>query len=467
MSSSASLVQALYDLGADVHVALPNYRRMFHLDVQEVFNHEFEKVSRSLPPQRIHLAEDRAFYYRSEVYGDSENFNIALAFQREVINHTIPELQPDLIHCNDWMTGLIPAVARRHDIPCLFTVHNIHTERLTLAHIEDRGIDAADFWHHLYFVNQPYSYEETRDHNPCDLLATGIFAADEVNTVSPTFLEEVIEGRHDFVPGHIRHELWSKQNAGCASGILNAPDAAFDPGKDPALVRNYGPDDHAEGKRANKQELQARLGLNHHPDAPLLFWPSRLDPVQKGCQLVTEILYQTLEDYRDLGLQLAVVANGSYQEHFRSIVAAHDLHDRVAVCDFHEPLSHLAYAASDFILMPSSFEPCGLPQMVSPKYGSLPIAHDTGGIHDTVEPLDCAAHTGNGFRFCHFNTEALRWGIDQALDFYQRPAHERAEQIARIMREAAERFNHQATASAYIDRYEQMLGRPVSRVAHI
>ena len=102
---SASLVQALYDLGADVHVALPNYRKMFDLDVQEVFNHEFEKVSRSLPPQRIHLAEDRAFYYRSEVYGDSENYDIALAFQREVINHTIPQVRPQLIHCKK-LTGV-------------------------------------------------------------------------------------------------------------------------------------------------------------------------------------------------------------------------------------------------------------------------------------------------------------------------------------------------------------------------
>ena len=123
---SASLVKALYDQGADVHVALPNYRRMFHLDVASVFDNEFQKVSRALPEQRIHLAQDRVFYHRSSVYG-AENHLIALAFQREVINHTIPQVRPDLIHCNDWMTGLIPAEARRHCIPSLFTVHNIHS----------------------------------------------------------------------------------------------------------------------------------------------------------------------------------------------------------------------------------------------------------------------------------------------------------------------------------------------------
>ena len=171
-----------------------------------------------------------------------------------------------------------------------------------------------------------------------------------------------------------------------------------------------------------------------------------------------------MEDYKETGLQLAVIANGSFQVHFHNIVEQHNLYDRVAVRNFDEDLSHLAYAGSDFILMPSSFEPCGLPQMVSPKYGSLPIVHNTGGIHDTVEPLDTTNHTGNGFRFDHFDTNALRWGIDQAMNFYRQSADFRAEQISRIMKEAEERFNHETTASSYISVYEKMLGRSVARV---
>ena len=232
---SASLVNALASQGANVHVALPNFRRMFDLDAQGLFEKEYERVRRVLSKNRIHLAEDRVFYHCSKVYDPGENHNVSLAFQREVINHTIPEVRPHLIHCNDWMTGLIPAVAKRHGIKSLFTVHNIHTERLSLGHIEDRGIDAADFWQHCYYLRAPHNYEETRDHNAVDLLTTGIFASDFVNTVSPTFLSEVVDGRHDFVPGHISHELWAKCNAGCASGILNAPDAHFDPLTDPYL----------------------------------------------------------------------------------------------------------------------------------------------------------------------------------------------------------------------------------------
>jgi starch synthase len=455
---SASLVKALYDQGADVHVALPNYRRMFHLDVASVFDNEFQKVSRALPEQRIHLAEDRVFYHRSSVYG-AENHLIALAFQREVINHTIPQVRPDLIHCNDWMTGLIPAVARRHGIPSLFTVHNIHSEHLTLAQIEDRGIDAADFWQHLYYRRAPGTYEESRSTNQVDLLASGIFAADHVNTVSPTFLDEIVGGGHAFIPDAIRNELRGKKHSGCATGILNAPDAVFEPDSDPYLTYHFGPDDHAEGKRKNKLELQERLGLQGDPDVPLFFWPSRLDPVQKGCQLLTEILHTLVSSHP---MQIAVVASGSFQKHFHNIVQMHGLHDRVAVRDFDEKLSHLGYAASDFIFMPSSFEPCGLPQMIAPKYGSLTIAHDTGGLHDTVEHLNAAENSGNGFLFRHFNAQGLHWAIGQALRFHAMPAAERAKQLSRVMRESSARFNHDSTAALYIKRYEQMLQRSVT-----
>ena len=137
---SAALVSALFELGADVHVALPHYRRMFNIDVGRLINDELRLFKSKLPDARIHLAEDRVFYYRDEVYGrgSGDNTVIALAFQREVINNIVPNVKPDLIHCNDWMTGLIPAMARRMNIPCLFTVHNIHTEKATLAAIEDR-----------------------------------------------------------------------------------------------------------------------------------------------------------------------------------------------------------------------------------------------------------------------------------------------------------------------------------------
>ena len=137
---SASLVGALFRCGADVHVALPHYRRMFHVDLGNMVSDEVRAYMMHFNnSSRIHLAEDRIFYYRDTVYSSysDDSFKQAVAFQREVLNNIIPAVQPDLIHCNDWMTGLIPGAARRMGIPCLFTVHNIHTSKVTLENIED------------------------------------------------------------------------------------------------------------------------------------------------------------------------------------------------------------------------------------------------------------------------------------------------------------------------------------------
>ena len=159
---------------------------MSFLQKDMLVDSELRVYKSRMPDEHIHLAEDRCFYYRDRVYSQSgANPRLALAFQREVINHIIPEVQPDLIHCNDWMTGLIPAAARRMGIPCLFTVHNIHTHKLTLAQVEDAGIDAAEFWGNLYYEYPPYDYFSAHDNDPIDLQASGVFAAHFINTVSP------------------------------------------------------------------------------------------------------------------------------------------------------------------------------------------------------------------------------------------------------------------------------------------
>jgi len=460
---SSALIGALFAQGADVHVALPDYRQMFNVQAAPIIGREIETIQSKMPDDRIHLAEDRAFFYLPQVYSSYgiENIKISLSFQREVINNIIPRVRPDLIHCNDWMTGLIPAVARRMGIPALFTLHNIHTMKITLAEIEDRGIDAAYYWHLLYYQEMAEEYEVTRESNPVDLLASGIFAAHFVNTVSPTFLKEIVDGRHPFVENPIRQELVNKWYSDCAFGILNAPDPSFNPATDTELIHNYGPDDHAAGKRRNKQALQKALGLIRDDSAPVFFWPSRLDPVQKGCQLLADILYAVVSRYWDRNLQIIFVANGEFKKHFTNITAFHGLEQRVAVCNFNEHLSRQAYAASDFILMPSRFEPCGLPQMIGAIYGSLPVAHDTGGIHDTIVHLDAANNRGNGFLFEVYDANGLSWAIDQAMGFHMLPETVKEPQIRRVMRESLETFNHDITARRYIALYEKMLDRPL------
>jgi starch synthase/alpha-amylase len=460
---SASLVSELYRQGANVHIAIPNYRDIFGDCLSETLRQEQRTMRRILPDERLHLAEDHSFARRETVYtGDGfENIRLSLAFQREVINSIIPRVNPELIHCNDWMTGLVPAAARQLKIPSLFSVHNIHTMEILLSEIEDRGIDPTMFWQQLYFSRMPVDYDESRQTNPVDLLASGVFSASAVSIVSPTFLSEIITGAHDFISPHFREELFRKYEAGMSAGILNAPDPTFNPTSDPYLSENYGPEDPMESKATNKIALQQALGLIEDPYAPMLFWPSRLDPVQKGCHLLSDILYQIISTYWEDRLQVVFVADGSYQQVFRDIARFHSFEKRVAVHDYDPPMEHLGYGAADFVLMPSRFEPCGLPQMIGAIYGALPIAHEVGGLRDTVRHLNPEQHSGNGFLFKTYDSGGLFWAIQQAMSFYHLPAHARSRQISRIMAESARTFNHEVTARHYIDLYQKLLRHPV------
>ena len=182
----AELVGELFDLGVDVYVAQPDFRNIFKKRSRK----DIVRKVGNLPCDRFYLAEDRVIFYSRPMDTNSEweNIKISIAFQREVINQIIPRVQPDLIHCCDWMTGLIPAAARFYKIPCLFTVQKFDTAVSFLSYVEDRGIDAAAFWQYLYYERYPVSYEETRETNPADFLLSGVFAADFVTTSRLAFL---------------------------------------------------------------------------------------------------------------------------------------------------------------------------------------------------------------------------------------------------------------------------------------
>jgi starch synthase/alpha-amylase len=451
---SATLVENLIQEGADIHLALPHYRNLFQ-------NGGTSRVSNMIsaePKSRVHFAEDCAFYRRKGAYhgNPDEIRGAAIAFQREVINHIIPKVRPDIVHCNDWMTGLIPAACKKIGIKTLFSIHNIHRERTTLAEIESKGIDASEFWDLLHYEEFPRSFGNAYHHNAIDLLSSAIQSADFVSTVSPTFLEEIIHNMHGKLPPSILWDLRVKIDTEYAEGILNAPDSSYNPSLDDALFANYDHTTYRNGKRENKRELQRRLNLAENSGAPVFFWPSRLDPVQKGCQLLTEILYQLTEDYHADGFQLVVVGDGCFQQHFHDIVARHGLQNCIAVMDFDEDLSRLAYGGSDFVLMPSSYEPCGLPQMVGACYGSLPIAHNTGGLRDTVDQLSDDYTTGNGFTFDYFDTCGLRWAIDQAMTFHRSSEEARGSAISRIMFDAATHFSNRTMCEKYAAIYRKL-----------
>ena len=326
---SAALISALFDLGCDVHVALPDYRSIFDGATTKTHSRELAKIRKRLDEERIHLAADRAFYYLNNVYSGYSDMDlkVSLAFQREVINNIMPRVEPDIIHCNDWMTGLIPAMSRKLEIPCLFTIHNIHTMTSTMAEIEDRGIDAASFWQWLYFqTDAPENYEESRDHNRVDFLSSGVFAAHYVNTVSPTFIKEIVQDRHPFVEPCLKNELTNKYHAGCATGILNAPEPEFNPAVDELIRYNYGPKNHKPVQGGQQDLSSENPGPGGKRDTPRCSsgrpgWTR----CRKDVNCWADIMYQVVDRYWDQGLQIVSVASGAYEKHFHEIVRHHGI----------------------------------------------------------------------------------------------------------------------------------------------
>ncbi|MFA4945362.1 MAG: glycogen/starch synthase [Lentisphaeria bacterium] len=466
---SSALVAEMVKLGLDVHIALPKYEQQM-CDFARIRREELDRlVSVFQGADAIHLVQDSSFAYIKDVYearGPNSALHRAEAFQRAVINQVFDQAMPlhgkMLVHCNDWMTGLIPAAAHSRGIPSLFTIHNVHTNKDTLRNLENCGLDVSRFWRDLYLDAHPDHMPNFWDADPVDFLLSGVKAANFVNTVSPTFLLEIIHGHFpELISARFRTEMLAKHKAGCAFGILNAPKSNVDPRTTAGLKRNFDVNTVMEAKRENKLEFQKRLGLEINADAPLFFWPHRIFS-QKGPHLLSEIALALVSHYWSDGLQVAIVGNGDPdgQRAFGTIACGS--HGRIAYHVFEDSLSELGKAAADFILMPSLYEPCGLPQMEGMRYGTLPIVRATGGLKDTVQHLDPVNETGNGFVFNDFTSDALWWAIGEAMRFHRLPPPTRERIIRRIMREGFTNFNLEKTTLQYVRLYERLLGEKLA-----
>ena len=208
----AGLIGDLFERGADVHITQPDYRSVF----ADIYDINRIMADQKIPETRVHLAKDKAFFYANcpESNCHWENIRISLAFQREVINRILPLVQPNLIHCHGWMTGLIPAIAKWLEIPSIFTFQNLETCKIPLSEIEDRGIDAAAFWHHLFYHRFPANYEETRETNPADFLLSGIFAADYTIVAGSVLLVKIGESLIRFPTAPLERLLSEKLAVG-------------------------------------------------------------------------------------------------------------------------------------------------------------------------------------------------------------------------------------------------------------
>ncbi|MCF7990739.1 MAG: glycogen synthase GlgA [Thiohalocapsa sp.] len=435
---ASSLPVALRDLGHDARLIIPAYpgalkqvrelKRLCDLRLPGVALPV--RVLSGLLPERdlpVYLVDAPEHFCRegnpyTDVSGRDwgDNPERFLLFCRAIcaiaLGQSALNWRPDVLHCNDWQTGLAPAFLHEHESrpAIVFTIHNLAYQGLFDRATYDRLQLPASLW----------SVAGLEFHQRMSFIKGGIVFADRVNTVSPTYAEEVKTPRFGCgLDGLLR------QLGGRFRGILNGIDyRVWNPAKDPSLLQNYSVDT-IPLKVENKLELQRSFDLPRNEQVLVLGHVGRLVE-QKGVDLIVDILPRLIAE---TDVQLVMQGAGDRELERVLTEAAARNPDRVSVnVGYDEDRAHLIEAGSDIFLMPSRFEPCGLNQMYSLRYGTVPIVHNTGGLADTI--IDADDHTlGNGtatgFLFNDPNADGLWYALQKALHI----SRERPEQWRGMM----------------------------------
>lgn len=324
---------------------------------------------------------------------------------------------PEVIQCNDWQAALLPLILKTRfawdrlfrDARTLLTIHNLNYQGMYPASIiPDTNLEDSA---HLFHQDQ---LREGR----VNLLLHGILYADGISTVSPTYAREIQTEAHG-----AGLDPYLRARSTTVVGILNGVDyAEWSPEHDNLIPHRYSPGD-LSGKERNKEALLEGLGLPYVPGVPVMGIVSRLAS-QKGLDLVGEALPGILSRKDS---QLVVLGSGEHRLEEMFTRLQHAFPRQVCFYKgFSNPLAHRIEAGADLFLMPSRYEPCGLNQMYSLRYGTVPVVHRTGGLADTVSTWNPATRTGNGFAFEHHDAGGLRWGVESAIRAYKHPETWRA-----------------------------------------
>ena len=417
---AGGLPLAFKEMGLDCRVITPYHRtikehygdkveHIAHIFVDLGWRHEYAGLEKLVLGDLIVYLVDSEYYFGGPIYrgGDPEVEQYAF-FQRAVLE-MIPMLdfEPEVLHCNDWHTAAMPFLIKTQyqwrpqgALKTVLTIHNLAFQGwLSYDRAGDLlGIDSRWFSEdgigHKYYGN---------------LLKAGCLFADKVNTVSPSYADEI--RTPDFGEG-LDGVLRSR--GGDVSGILNGLDTvAFNPAADPNIKFHYDAE-HPELKRRNKEVLIAELGLEIGPETPIVGMVTRMTS-QKGFDLVLSSLDQLMN--RDVAFVLLGSGDRDYQNAMRGFERAYP--GRIcAWIGYSESLARRIYAGADFLLMPSAFEPCGLSQLIAQRYGTLPVVHEVGGLRDTVQPYNQYTGEGDGFSFYEFNPWTMLATLHFALNTY-------------------------------------------------
>jgi starch synthase len=425
---TAALSAYLHGQGHDVRVLLPFYAAIdtTALDVTPVGF--LQDLSIDLGPQPIRFSIDTAtlpgsslriyllrcpqLYGRPGIYSNDgdEHLRFALLSRAAIEMCQHMGFAPDIFHCHDWHTALVPLYLRSHyawdrlfaGSRCVLTIHNIGYQGIFNASIlQDVGLEDQ----------RQRLHQEDLSLGRINFLKTGVLYADLLTTVSPTYAREILTAEYGM---GLQDLLQQRRDA--LVGILNGVDyTEWNPAND-MLIPFFYDRRRLAGKRKNKLALMRELQLDSSDDMPLVGMVTRLT-YQKGIELVQKVVPALLQQRR---FALAVLGSGEtrYEQFFSWLQQNH--RDRVCFYrGFSNQLAHWIEAGSDMFLMPSRFEPCGLNQMYSLRYGSVPIVRRTGGLADSVSLFEPASGTGTGIVFNDFNDIALEWALNTALDLYR------------------------------------------------
>ncbi|HEX7878059.1 MAG TPA: glycogen synthase GlgA [Candidatus Eisenbacteria bacterium] len=351
---------------------------------------------------------------------------------------------PDILHVHDWATALVPLYLKTvYAWDKLFAATRTV---LTIHNIGYQGTFGTEILKDLNPIGTQYFDGDDLKNGRVNLLKTGLVHAHQLTTVSPTYAREIQTPEFGYgLDGILRMRSENLE------GILNGVDyEAWNPETDPHLPAHYGPAD-LSGKGVCKEALLSAVGLAPTSQAPVVGIVSRLAH-QKGLDLLFEPIPALLQRRE---FRFVVLGNGEpkYEEFFGNLVSRFP--GRAAFYSgYHEKLAHLIEAGSDFFVMPSRYEPCGLNQMYSLKYGTIPVVRKTGGLADTVTMYDPATGRGNGVVFEHFTAEGAYWALDTAMNLYGEPRH-RERMIRNGM---AADFSWETEGARYVALYRRLVG---------
>ncbi|MDR3258487.1 MAG: glycogen synthase [Fusobacteriaceae bacterium] len=434
-----SLPKTLNKLEIDVRVMLPKYSQIeekYRLGMKHLGNkyiwveHHNEYVGidmYELEGVTYYFVDGEKYFNRSKIYSEQDDCERFTFFCKAVTEtFDLTDFYPDIIHCNDWHTGLVPIYLKErriHNVRTIFTIHNLRFQGLFYNTEIERVLEIPR-WGYYYEDGIKY-------YDMLSFLKGGIVYSDITTTVSKTYANEIKTPEF----GEGLHGLFDKFGYKLR-GVVNGIDV--DTYKSPRIT-----------KARLKSRLQSKIGLDEDTHAPLISMITRLDR-QKGIDMVIKIFDRIM----DTGAQFVLLGNGEpyYEDFFRW--KERQYKGRVcAYIGFNQTLAKEIYGGSDMFLMPSIFEPCGLSQMIAMRYGTIPIVRETGGLCDTVTPYNKYTGEGDGFGFKNSNEEELLWCLKYAMNIY----NDKSKWVEIVKHAKARNNSWDKPAGEYVDLYEMLM----------